>query len=502
MAVAVQLQGMLLMQGKVSAAAEVAAAIKASGTRDPLSDLVLAMQALHDNKIDDTVKVLESANQNGNLQLWVPLLLGWVNYERGQVTKPLTLDIFSIDIGRASPLINYHMALINERAGFIEAATANLAKAAEDPRLAPPRIMQRLAAFSEAHDNPKELAAVLQAYQPTGDEPQTALPVIGNARDGVAEVLYTMGGIMFSAGVVNDAAIYLQLAAYVKPDMGEAQLALGDAYSQLQQYARSNAAYENVTPQDELYGRAQLHIAVNYDRMGREKDALALLDKLAAQDKDNADALITKGDLHRIHGRYQEAINTYNKGLARIGELSSDDWPVLFARGSCLERLGRWPEARKDLQAALDLKPDQPDVLNYLGYAQLERGENLAAAQAMIARAVEARPNDAQIVDSMAWVLYKQGNYEESLAYMEKAVEMMPSDPTVNDHLGDVYWRLGRKTEARFQWQRSLSYSPDAKLESSLHKKLKQGLPPAPTMASTAVEKQASAAEATDSATP
>lgn len=502
MTVAVQLQGMLLLQGKMQNAAEVAAAIKASGTRDPLADLVLALHALRMGKVEEAARVLGAANDNGNLQLWVPLLLGWVQYEQGQVKQPLTTSIFDIDIGRAAPLINYHLALINERAGFPEAAVQNLAKAGEDPRLVPPRIMQRIALFSAQHGNPPQLASLAQQYQqPEGSQPEPL--VIANARDGIAEVLYTMGGIMFSAGVVNDAAIYLQLAAYVKPDMGEAHLALGDAFSQLQQYERSNAAYENITPQDSLYGRAQLHIAVNLDRMGREKDAVKRLDKLAAQNTDSADALITKGDLYRIHGRYREAIDTYNKGLARVGELSASDWPVLFARGSCLERLGRWPEARRDLQAALELKPDQPDVLNYLGYAQLERGENMAAAQAMIARAVEARPNDAQIVDSMGWVLYKQGNYEEALAYMEKAVEMIPSDPTVNDHLGDVYWRLGRKTEARFQWERSLSYSPEARLAELIQKKLKQGLPPEPAMADATVKKQAAAApEAADSATP
>ncbi|MBY0406879.1 MAG: tetratricopeptide repeat protein, partial [Rickettsiales bacterium] len=177
----------------------------------------------------------------------------------------------------------------------------------------------------------------------------------------------------------------------------------------------------------------------------------------------------------------------------------STDWPILFARGSCLERLGRWPEAEKDLQAALALKPDQPDILNYLGFAQLEHGEDLDEAREMIARAVAARPGDAQIIDSMGWVLYLQGEYEESLAYMEKAVELLPSDPTVNDHLGDVYWRLGRKTEAQFQWNRALSYAPEPKLVEAIQKKLKDGLPEASKPLSTA---STAPAEPVDSATP
>jgi Flp pilus assembly protein TadD len=198
---------------------------------------------------------------------------------------------------------------------------------------------------------------------------------------------------------------------------------------------------------------------------------------------DSIDAWVTKGDLLRIHGHFADAVVAYSEPLKRLPELGDDAWAILFARASCLDRLGKWPEAEKDLQQALVLKPDQPDVLNYLGFTRLEHGESLQEAGVMIAKAVKARPNDAQIVDSMGWVLYLQGAYQEATQYLEKAVELLPGDPEVNDHLGDVYWRLGRKTEARFQWERSLSFSPQDKLSNSIHKKLKEGLPPPNTMA-------------------
>ncbi len=156
-----------------------------------------------------------------------------------------------------------------------------------------------------------------------------------------------------------------------------------------------------------------------------------------------------------------EAYNAGDRNAFRNAGIAND-WPVLFARGACLERLGKWALAEKDLRRALELKPDQPDVLNYLGYGWMERRLNLADARAMIEKAVKARPDDAEIVDSMGWALYLQGDFQHATEYLEKAVELLPGDATVNDHLGDVYWRLGHKTEARYQWERSLSFSPDS----------------------------------------
>ncbi len=509
MNVSVQLQGMLLLQGNVDEAAMLAQDIQHEKGKDPLSDLVLTLRAVKNGNAKDAAAILESARDQGNQQLWVPLILGWVNLSQGQLTKPLTKDMFSADVGRAAPLVNYHLALINAKAGFTEEATRNFKASIEDLDNAPPRILQKIAQFYHANNEPKELAEIVKKYEDE-NEPDDEVPEIKTAQDGIAEVLYTMGGIMFGAGVVNDAAIYMQLATYIKPDFAEAQVALGDAYAELQQYQRSSEAYDRVNPDSSLYTKSQLHIAVNDDHLGNLKQALALLDKLDEENPDDTDAIVTKGDLYRIHSRYAEAIQAYTHALSRITKLESDDWPILFARGSCLERLGKWQQAEKDLQAALELKPDQPDILNYLGFAQLEHNENIEGAREMIARAVEARPDDPQITDSMGWVLYMQGDYDNARTYLEKAVELLPSDPEVNDHLGDVYWRLGRKTEARFQWNRALTYNPEPKLVAAINKKIKDGLPPtsviyhkpaAPAVAATQTE-TATPDSAPESATP
>ena len=485
MDIAIQLQGMLLLQGEFEEALDLADEIRNSGVADPLADLFLVLDEITHDDWNEASALLDTGGEEGSTQLWVPLIAGWVDVSRHKLTKPLTVEQLGVDVGRALPLVNYHLALINSQAGFKDAAAKNFKEMIEDPRNPPDRLIKVLLKFYDQNGNPEILTPIVREYSLAHPdaEHESRAPVIATPRDGVAEILYTMGGIMYGAGVINDAAIYLQLAAYVKPDMDEAVVALGDAYSELRQFDRSNATYAKITPQSSLFAKAQLHIALNYERMDNLPEALKRLDVMSKAAPDAPGILVTKGDLLRIHSRFAEAVSAYNEALRRMPNQGSDAWAIYFARASCLDRLGKWPEARKDLEQALVLKPDQPDVLNYLGFARLEHGETLTEAQEMISKAVKARPNDAQIVDSMGWVLYMQGQYAASAPYLEKAVELLPSDPEVNDHLGDLYWRLGRKTEARFQWERSLSFTPESKLAAVIHKKLKDGLPPATTLA-------------------
>lgn len=499
--VALQLQGMLLVDGRIDSAIELAEDIDTSGHKDPLTTLLLALREIQEDDAEAAASILDNAADVGSTQLWLPLMQSWTDVSLGRLEKPVTVESINSDIGRAAPLVNYHLALINSKGGFKDEAAKNFKNAIQDPAQPPQRVMRQLLRFYDQNDAPEQLAALVKEYRESneGEDKEADIendgntPVINTARDGVAEILYTMGGIMFGAGVANDAAIYLQLALYVKPDLSEAMVALGDTYSQMRQEERANAMYARVPQDDILYSKAQLHIAVNHERMGHFKEAISLLDGMAKHSPQATEALVTKGDLLRIHGHYKEAVEAYSLAIKRIGELKPMFWPLLFARGSSYERQGKWPLAEKDLQMALELKPDQPDVLNYLGFAWLERGTSIEEARDMIARAVKARPDDAQIVDSMGWALYIGGDYTASISYLEKAVELLPGDPTVNDHLGDVYWRLGRKNEARFQWDRALSFSPEAKLAQVIQNKLKDGLPPSDFANSTTSSEDAGA---------
>jgi tetratricopeptide (TPR) repeat protein len=475
--IARQLQGLLLLKGETEDATVLAADIHKIDRKDALSNLLLALKAIRQNESQKALELLETSSETGRVQLWEPLITAWLDVENKQLDKALTISQLNLDAGRIMPLVNYHLALINSEADFKHEAAENFKKAIDNPKDPPDRIMGQMLTFYEKNGKPELLRPLVEAYRESHPDKKEGVPLIVNMRDGVAEILYTMGGIMLSAGMSNDAAIYQQLALYIKPEFPEAALTLADSYSDLRQFDRANQYYEMIAPDSAYYKKAQLHVAINYERIGELDKAIAILDSLNSKYPNSIEALVTKADFLRIHSRFEEAVKVYTLALNQAGEIKNAYWPVYFARGSCYERLGRWNDAEADLQQALELKPDQPDVLNYLAYGWLERNQNMTQARDMIETAFKARPDDAEIVDSMGWALYLNGEYASAARYLEKAVELLPGDPTVNDHLGDVYWRIGRKTEARFQWERSLTFSPDEKLFKRLNQKLKEGLP-------------------------
>ena len=182
------------------------------------------------------------------------------------------------------------------------------------------------------------------------------------------------------------------------------------------------------------------------------------------------------GDILRQKERFSEAAKAYDRALELSGEPSPGDWFLFYARGISFERIGEWDKAEADFRMALKLNPDQPQVLNYLGYSLVEKKIKLDEALEMIKRAVAARPNDGYITDSLGWALYRLGRFEEAVAPMERAVELEPADPIISDHLGDVLWAVGRKMEARFQWQRALSFEPEEEDAKRIRRKLEVGL--------------------------
>jgi len=158
---------------------------------------------------------------------------------------------------------------------------------------------------------------------------------------------------------------------------------------------------------------------------------------------------------------------------------ANPDWRLLYMRGVALQSDDRWPEAERDLQAALAQAPDEPELLNFLGYSWIDKGEHLDEALDMVKRAVAASPRSGAIIDSLGWAYYRMGDYNSAVAELETAVSLDAADPEINNHLGDAYWQVGRKIEARYQWARVLTLEPDAKIKAQAETKLKDGLAPA-----------------------
>ena len=193
--------------------------------------------------------------------------------------------------------------------------------------------------------------------------------------------------------------------------------------------------------------------------------------------KERPDALIQLGDILRIQQEYSAAADAYDEAIERLGGNTKVGWRLLYRRGIAHERAGEWKKAETDFLQALEIEPEQPYVLNYLGYSWVDMGMNFDQAEDMLKRAVELQPDDGYIVDSLGWVYYKLGRFEDAVEQLEKAVELKPDDPTIKDHLGDAYWQIGRYHEARFQWHRALSFNPTEELRATVEAKINGQVP-------------------------
>lgn len=206
---------------------------------------------------------------------------------------------------------------------------------------------------------------------------------------------------------------------------------------------------------------------------------MALLESVADAFPDRAEPLVALGDIFRRNEQWNDGTAAYDRALERVDVIEPRHWSWFYSRGITHERAGRWDQAEADFLKALELEPGQPFVLNYLGYSWIDRGINLERGREMIEEAVAQRPRDGYIVDSLGWVHYLLGNYQEAVRHLERAVELSPNDPTINDHLGDAYWRVGRRKEAQFQWRRAFDMGPTEPGQAeNLQRKIADGMPP------------------------
>jgi tetratricopeptide (TPR) repeat protein len=302
-------------------------------------------------------------------------------------------------------------------------------------------------------------------------------PVIRNAKDGAAEVLYGLGGAGSRQGDELAALIYLRLALYLRPDHALAAVTVADLYEQLKQNEAAIEAYELVPETSPMRESANIQAGLSLDALGRSDDAVKRLQEIVDANPKDVDALGALASLQRSAKKFEAAARTYGKAIDLVGKPERGNWTLFYFRGICFERIKEWPKAEGDFKTALELFPDQPLVLNYLGYTWVDQGVNLDEAFKMLRRAVDLRPTDGYIVDSLGWANFKLGHYEEATQQLEKAIEMKPADPVVNDHLGDAYWRMGRKLDALFQWNHARDMGPEPEDLPSILKKIDSGLP-------------------------
>jgi tetratricopeptide (TPR) repeat protein len=301
-------------------------------------------------------------------------------------------------------------------------------------------------------------------------------PLIDSPQAGAAEVLYGLGASLGRRGGEDVGLVYLQLALYLAPTHPMALLSLADLYESMKKPEFALKAYERVPVNSPLHRNALIQLAVDLDSLDRTEEAKKHLDKLIIDNPKDVEAILALGNIERGRKQFAECGETYSKAIATLATPEKSNWATFYFRGICYERAKKWDLAEADLKKALDLQPDQPYVLNYLGYSWIDQGMNLDEGMRMIRRAVEQKPDDGYIVDSLGWAFYRIGNFEEAAKNLEKAVELKPEDPTINDHLGDAYWRVGRTLEARFQWAHARDLKPEKEDLPKIEQKLKFGL--------------------------
>ena len=306
---------------------------------------------------------------------------------------------------------------------------------------------------------------------------QTLDPLVHDAKEGAAEALYGLGSAGSRQGDELPALVYLRLSLYLRPANDLTAVTLASLFEQLKQGDQVIAAYQMVPASSPLKMGADIQIALELDSMGKTDEAVQRLNEIVTARPHDVEALSSLAELQRSAKKYVEAAATYDKAIAAVGIPQRDNWTLFYFRGICYERAKQWPKAEADFKKALELNPDQPLVLNYLGYSWVDQGLNLEEAFKMLRRAVELRPNDGYIVDSLGWAHFKLGQYEEATQTLEKAINLKPADPVLNDHLGDAYWRVNRRIEAHFQWNHARDMGPEPEDLPTILNKIERGLP-------------------------
>ncbi|HEY9451621.1 MAG TPA: tetratricopeptide repeat protein [Bradyrhizobium sp.] len=316
-------------------------------------------------------------------------------------------------------------------------------------------------------------------------------PLVDSAQAGAAEALYGIGATLTRRGGEDLALVYLQLALYLQPNHPLALLSLADLYESVKKPPMAIKVYERMPASSPLKRNAQIQLATNLDAADRSDEAIKILKAVTAEAPKDIEAIMALGNIERGRKKFSDCATTYSQAIdAMPGATDKNTWVTYYYRGICEERSKQWNKAEADMRKALELQPEQPHVLNYLGYSWIDQGINLDEGMKMIKRAVDQRPDDGYIVDSLGWAYFRIGNFEDAVKHLERAIDLKPEDPTINDHLGDAYWRVGRTLEAKFQWAHARDLKPEPEELPKIEAKIANGLPEDTSSAASADKKK------------
>ena len=470
-----------------------------SEPKNGLAHLVLAVRAIKAKQWATARDELGKSGGGRQRDITAILLSGWTYAGAGDMKHAIeTLDKLRDD--RFASFRDYHAGLMSDLANNVPEAAKRL-KSAFDAEKTSLRVVDaygRYLSHRGDRDEARKVYAdfdrqlprhplVLSAIEAL-DAGKTLEPVVRSASAGAAEVLYGLGAV---GGQQNDALaamIYLRMSLFLETDNALATVTLADLYERLKQYERAIEVYEQVSDKSPLRANAEIQTGLILEAMGRSDDALHQLQGIVSDQPKDIEALTALGNLERSRKQFADSAKTYSRVIEQVGKPGRGDWTLFYFRGIAYERSKQWPLAEADFKKALELFPDQPLVLNYLGYSWVDQGVNLDEGLRLLRRAVELRPDDGYIIDSLGWANFRLNRFVEAVRDLERAIDLKPGDPVINDHLGDAYWRVGRKLEAQFQWNHARDLKPEPEDLERIVKKIETGLADDPKPAAAGTE--------------
>jgi tetratricopeptide (TPR) repeat protein len=482
-----------LALGNIKQALPLGQAILAQGQRSQGARMVVTAGLVD---AGDFTALAAQEVQTDGISPWVDgLVRAWALIGADDVEGALAqFDAISADAGMRG-IVFYHKALALATVGRYAEAEALFEQGAPGTTARTRRgVIARVEILSQLGRNADAVEVIKTTFGGATDpeldqmivtlEAQERLPftLAPTARAGLAEVFYTFAALLRGEQASDYyTLLYARIARYLRPDHVDALLLTATLLEALDQNELAITEYRAVPADDPAFHVAELGRAAALRRLDKPGQAIEVLEQLARSASELAVVHSTLGDILRGQDEDQAAIAAYTRALDLTGEGDTRAWFLHFSRGISYAQDGDTVAAEADFRAALAINPDQPQVLNYLGYSLVEEQRKLDEALDMIERAVAASPDSGYIVDSLGWVYYRLGRYDEAVVQMERAVELEAVDPVVNDHLGDVYWAVGRKREAQFQWQRALSFIDYGKTDTEaepdrIRRKLEVGL--------------------------
>ncbi len=481
-----------LAAGDLPAAEESAAKVITFNSQQRMARIVLGLKAFRDRQYSDARANFAESSYTPAGELTSNLLSAWSYAGEGSINAAMKeLDKLDLQEGFAN-FKALHVALISDYLGSNVRAESAYRKAYEQAGTSL-RVVQAFGNFLERNDKTAEAIKIYSGYltavqhnvlveaalasAQSGIKPE---PFVATPAAGAGEVLFSLAAAMNEEQTIDAAQIYAQMALQLSTDRPVTQSLLGDILTDMKSYQAANDAFEKIPTTSPLRTYADTEIAINLQRLDQNKSAVERLKTVLAKDSKNLDAWTSLGNIYRVNNENENAVAAYTEAIKLLPEKGSGNWQLYYNRGIAHEHMKAFDKSEADFREALNISADEPSVLNYLGYALIDRGQKLDEAIGMVKRAVDLRPNDGYIVDSLGWAYYTLGDYEQAVGYLERAVDLAPYDAVIAEHLGDAYWRVGRKVEAGFQYQHAKDNHPEADDAVRIEAKVKNGLTDSP----------------------